>query len=70
MQIYDVIGNPDNPESTLTKMKQYKAAPVEKVNTVKQVDVEILDTVEESEVENEINKLIFLRKRRSLMQQM
>jgi len=69
-----VIENPDNPESTLTMMKQYKATPVEKLNTVKQVDFEILDTVDKSEVENEIKQVgVFLRKRNrglSLMQKM
>ena len=69
-----MIENPDNPESTLTMMKQYKATPVEKLNTVKQVDFEILDTVDKSEVENEIKQVgVFLRKRNrglSLMQKM
>ena len=55
-QIYEAIENPDNPESTLTKMKQCKDALLEKLDTVKQLDAEILDAVDESEVEHEIDQ--------------
>ena len=52
-QIYEVIENPSNPESTLT---QCKTALEEKLETVPQLDSEILDSVEEGEVENEIEQ--------------
>ena len=55
-QVLDAIEHPDNPESTLTKLKQCKAALEEKLDTVKQLDADILDEVDETDVENEIDQ--------------
>ena len=55
-QVLDAIEHLDNPESTLTKLKQCKAALEEKLDTVKQLDADILDEVDETDVENEIEQ--------------
>ena len=53
-QIYEAIENPDNPESTLTKLKQCKMALKEKQTILRQWDAEILEQITKDEVEEEI----------------
>ena len=55
-QIYEAIENPDNPESTLTKLKQCKMALEEKRQVVKRCDEEILEQTNEDDLEDEIEQ--------------
>ena len=55
-QIYETIESTENPESTLTKLKQCKMALEEKLEVVKRCDEEILELTREDDVENEIEQ--------------
>lgn len=53
-QVYEAIESTDGVEAVCSKLEQYKVALQEKLDTVKQLDADILDLVEENELEEEI----------------
>ena len=55
-QIYEVIESTTRAGSDLTRLTQCKLALEEKLTTVKQLDAEILDLVQEDELESEIEQ--------------
>ena len=55
-QIYEVMESTDDVGNIITKLKQCKLALQEKIETVKNLDDEILELVDDDDVENEIEE--------------
>ena len=55
-KIYEVMESTDEVEAIITKLKQCKLALQEKIETVKSLDEEILELVDDDDVENEIEQ--------------
>ena len=53
-QVYEAIESTDGVESVCSKLEQCKLALQEKLDTITQLDVQILDLVDEVELEEEI----------------
>ena len=54
--LYEAIETTEDLESVVTKLEQYRITLKEKLETLKQLDEEILELVEDSEVDNEIEQ--------------
>ena len=54
--LYEAIETTEDLESVVTKLEQCRITLKEKLETLKQLDEEILELVEDSEVDNEIEQ--------------
>ena len=53
-QVYETIESTEGVEAVCNKLEQYKVVLKEKLDTIKQLDADILDLVEENDLEEEI----------------
>ena len=61
--LYEALESTEDTESIVTKLEQCRIILKEKLETLKQLDEDILDLVEESEVDNEIEQSDIFKER-------
>ena len=61
--LFEAIGNTEDTESIVTKLEQCRITLKEKMETLRQLDEEILGLVEESEVDDEIEQSDIFKER-------